>query len=149
MRYITGKLESGRIRIKVGIRPFRDYSPVDGNSTPFALEYTQFIALVDTGATRTCVTENVVQKLGLQRRGREEIWNIKRPELHWTYMFHVGIWPEAENGTPQTVFGIGDEIVGIDVGNNRFFDVLLGMDIIGQGSLHLRTDGTFQMGFPG
>ena len=35
------------------------------------------------------------------------------------------------------------EIEGIDVGNNRFFDVLLGMDIISQGSFNLGRSGDF------
>ena len=105
---------------------------------------------MDTGALRTCVTERVVQAVGLRRKGRAEIWNIKRPEMHWTYLFHVGIWPDsADDFTPSAIFGIGPEIEGIDVGNNRFFDVLLGMDIISQGYLHLERDGTFEMGFPG
>jgi hypothetical protein len=61
----------------------------------------------------------------------------------------VGIWPDADDGSPATVFGIGDGIEGIDVGDNRFFDVLLGMDIITQGSLHLELDGNFELAFPG
>jgi len=149
MHLLRGRLDNGRIRIKVGIRPFQPFEPVDGVSTAFNLHFHEFTALVDTGAQRTCVTENVVQQLNLRRRGRVEIWNIKRPEEHFTYLFHVGIWPDAEDNVPATVFGIGSEIEGIDVGNNRFFDVLLGMDIITQGSLHLRRDGSFEMGFPG
>lgn len=147
MRLLKGKLENNRIRIKVGIRPFQAQEPVDGVSTSFNLNYQEFTALVDTGAQRTCVTENVVQSLRLRRRGRIEIWNIKRSEPHWTYLFHVGVWPETDDGTPPAVYGIGAEIEGIDVGNNRFFDVLLGMDIISQGLLHVDKDGTFKMGF--
>ncbi|MFN3387377.1 MAG: hypothetical protein ACK40O_00465 [Allosphingosinicella sp.] len=138
------------MRIKVGIRPFQPYESVNGLSSPIDLTYHEFTALVDTGALRTCVTERVVQALALKRRGRIEIWNIKRPEQHWTYLFHVGIWPEPlEPNEPASIFGIGSEVEGIDVGDNRFFDVLLGMDIISQGSLHLKLDGTFEIAFPG
>jgi hypothetical protein len=148
MRSVRGKLENGRIRIKVGIRPFQPYESVDGFSAPVDLTYHECMALVDTGAVRTCVTERVVQTVGLKRKGRAEIWNIKRPEMHWTYLFHVGIWPDpVDEFTPLPIFGIGPEIEGIDVGNNRFFDVLLGMDIISQGSLHLERDGSFVMAF--
>lgn len=150
MRLLRGRLESGRIRIRVGIRPFQAFEPVDAVSSTFNLHFHEFTALVDTGAQRTCVTERVVQTVGLKRKGRVEIWNIKRSEMHWTYLFHVGIWPEPKDEyAPSSVFGIGSEIEGIDVGNNRFFDVLLGMDIISQGSLHLECDGTFTMAFPG
>lgn len=149
MRYLRGRLDNGRIRIKVGIRPFQPFEPVDGVSTAFNLNFQEFTALVDTGAQRTCVTERVVQQLNLRRRGRVEIWNIKRPEQHFTYLFHLGVWPETDDGSPSAIFGIGSEIEGIDVGNNRFFDVLLGMDIITQGSLHLKHDGSFEIAFPG
>lgn len=106
------------------------------------------MALVDTGALRTCIGERVVQELGLQRKSRAQIWNVKRSEPHWTYLFHVGIWPDSEDGTPPAVFGIGQEIEGIDVGNHPYFDVLLGMDIIRQGSLRLELDGSFEFAFP-
>jgi hypothetical protein len=114
---------------------------------PVSIDYRPYRALVDTGATRTCITERVVQDLGLVRRGRVEVWNIKRPEEHFTYLFHIGIWPDSIDEVPQPIFGIGDEIVGIDVGNNRFFDVLLGMDVICQGTLKLEKTGEFCMGF--
>lgn len=150
MRLLRGRLEDGRIRIKVGIRPFQPYEPLVGVSPALELSYFECTALVDTGARRTCVTERVVQATGMRRRGRVEIWNIKRAEQHWTYLFHLGIWPDSDDPMmPSPIFGIGDEIEGIDVGDNRFFDVLLGMDIISQGSLHLKRDGTFEMAFPG
>ena len=150
MRFLRGNLQDGRIRIKVGIRPFQAYEPVGGPSIAVDLNYYECTALVDTGARRTCVTERVVQAIGLKRKGRAEIWNIKRSESHWTYLFHVAIWPDPVDAfTPSCPFGIGPEIEGIDVGNNYFFDVLLGMDIISQGSLHLERDGSFVMAFPG
>lgn len=149
MRSLRGRLENGRIYIKVGIRAFQSYQPVGGNSTAVDLNYTEFRALVDTGAVRTCVTERVVQQLGMKRRGRVDIWNVKRAEQHFTYMFHVGIWPETDDGSVATIFGLGDEIEGIDVGNHPYFDVLLGMDIIAKGTLRLELDGSFEMSFPG
>lgn len=68
--------------------------------------------------------------------------------MHFTYLFHVAIWPDQHDGSePSAPFGIGDEIEGIDVGDNRFFDVLLGMDILSQGSLHLERNGEFELTF--
>lgn len=77
MATLTGNLQDGRIRIKVGIKPFQAYEPVSGQTNPFALNYHECTALVDTGARRTCVTERVVQAIGLKRKGRAEIWNIQ------------------------------------------------------------------------
>ena len=148
MRFLRGRLENGRIFIKVGIRPFQAAQPVAGYSRPLDLTYTEFTALVDTGAVRTCVSENVVQRLNLKRRGRVPIWNVKRYEQHFTYLFHIGIWPETDDGSPSTIYGLGDEIEGIDVGNHPYFDVLLGMDIISRGGFRLDRDGRFEFAFP-
>ena len=144
MRYVRGKLEDNRIRIKVGIRAF-DPQPSIHSSFVFH----EFTALVDTGATRTCISQNVIDRVGLVRRGKIPVGNVRRTEEHHTYFFHVGIWPEGDDGLPAAVFGIGDEIMGIDGGDSRFYDVLLGMDVISQGALTLRLDKTFELAFPG
>jgi hypothetical protein len=152
MPLLRGKLEKGRALVKVGIRPFQAYQPVDGFSTTFDLTFTEYTALIDTGALRTCVSEKVIADLQLKKHGRAEISNVKRAEMHWTYLFYVGIWPDIEADNPNwlgsTVIGIGDEIEGIDLGFNKFFDVLLGMDVISRGYLHIERDGDFILGFP-
>lgn len=144
MRYVRGRLHENRIRIPVGIRAF-DLDP----SGSISLTYHPFTALVDTGATRTSVSRNVVDRVGLTSQGKIPVGNVKRTEEHHTYLFYVGVWPETGDGLPPSVFGIGNEIMGIDGGDSRYWDVLLGMDIISQGTLQLRLDGTFDLGFPG
>ena len=149
MRFLRGKTQNNRIIIKVGIRPFQPYEPVEGISTPMNLNYRECLALVDTGALRTCIGERIVQELGLKRKSRANIWNVKRSEPHWTYLFYVGIWPDTDDQhAPPAVFGIGREIEGIDVGNHPYFDVLLGMDILSQGSFRVEMDGSFELAFP-
>ena len=117
-------------------------APADSNFHPFT-------ALVDTGASRTSISQNVIDRVGLFGRGQIPVGNVKRTEQHETYIFYVGVWPEAEDGTPSATFGIGDAIMGIDGGDSRYYDVLLGMDIITQGSLRLDKDGSFELAFPG
>lgn len=148
MRYLRGRLTNGRILIKVGIKPFQPFAPVDGVSTPFGLNYQEFLALVDTGAVRTCISQNVVERLQLRRKGRADIWNIKRSEQHFTYLIDVGIWPDRDDGLPSSIFGLVNEIEGIDVGNHPYFDVLFGMDILQKGSLRLDIDGAYEIAFP-
>lgn len=147
MPSLKGRLENGRALVKVGIRPFQAYQPVDGQSTTIDLTFTEYTALIDTGALRTCVSERIVSELKLSKTGRIDVFNVKRAESHWTYLFYVGIWPD-DDGERPTVIGIGDEITGIDLGFNKFFDVLLGMDVIGRGYLHIEQDGSFELGFP-
>ena len=147
MPSVSGRLENNRIRIKIGIRPFWPGVPLGASPDTVDLTFRQYVALVDTGAQRTCVSERVVQECGLRRRGRVEIASVKSTELHFTYLFYVGFWPDAVNDIPAAVFGIGDAIEGIDAGDSRYFDVLLGMDILSQGSLHLERDGRFVIAF--
>jgi hypothetical protein len=148
MRQVTGRLDqNNRVRIKVGIRHFEPLGPVDGTSTVQPLIYRECLALVDTGARRTCVTEKIAQELNMRRISEVEVWNVKRPERHWTYLFHVAVWPDSEGQNLLPPFVIGDAIEGIDVGNHPYFDVLLGMDIISQGRLVIEQTGAFSLAF--
>lgn len=107
------------------------------------------MALVDTGARRTAISRNVIDRCQLISRGKIDVGNVRRVEQHDTYLFYVGIWPDTEDGSPTAPFGIGDDIMGIDGGDNRYYDVLLGMDIIRRGSFRLEIDGSFELAFPG
>lgn len=77
-----------------------------------------------------------------------EVGNVKRTELHETFLFYVGVWLDADADTRPAFFGVGDEVLGIDGGDSRYYDILLGMDIIRRGSLMLDASGDFELGFP-
>ncbi|WP_439567099.1 hypothetical protein [Sphingopyxis sp.] len=147
MYSLKGRLEDRRALVRVGIRPFLPANETSGLPEPAGFHFSEYSALIDTGALRTCVSERVIQDLRLTKTGRVEISNVKRTENHWTYLFYVGIWPDADEGI-STVIGLGGEIEGIDLGFNKYFDVLLGMDVISKGFLHIENDGTFELGFP-
>lgn len=144
MRYVRGQLQNNRILLPVGIRLFQD-----DPAAPADFTFHQFVALVDTGATRTSISRNVIDRVGLRGRGKIPVGNVKRTEFHETYLFYLGVWPQTEDGSPPAVFGLGDAIMGIDGGDSRFYDVLLGMDIITRGALTLDLDGKFALAFPG
>ena len=143
MRFVRGRIRDRRILIPVGIRTFAD----DPATAP-GFTFHEFTALVDTGASRTCISQNVVDRVGLLGRGQIPVGNVKRTEMHETFLFYVGVWPSTEDQTPSAVFGVGDEILGIDGGDSRFYDVLLGMDILSRGTFKLDLDGSFEIGFP-
>jgi len=130
------------MRVPIGIGAFDPASP-------FNSSFEQFTALIDTGAMRTCITQNVVDRLKLKRRGRIPIRNVSGEALHWTYLFQVAIWPEATSDMPSAPFGIGDPIEGADLGDGRLFDVLLGMDVLERGAMQMHLDGDFELSFPG
>ncbi len=107
----------------------------------------EFTALVDTGASRTCISQNVIDRVGMVGKGQIAVGNVKRTEMHETFLFYVGVWPSTDDRSPPPVFGVGDEILGIDGGDSRFYDVLLGMNIVSRGTLKIDLDGFFELGF--
>ena len=144
MRYVRGPLLNSRILLPVGIRAFEDDPTKDADWTVH-----EFTALIDTGATRTAISQNVIDRARLSPRGQIPVGNVKRTEMHETYMFWIGVWPESLDGAAATFFGIGDALMGIDGGDSRYYDVLLGMDVITQGSLSTNLDESFELAFPG
>ncbi|MEM6857152.1 MAG: hypothetical protein AAF559_04700 [Pseudomonadota bacterium] len=121
---------------------------MDDPMAPPDLQYHEFTALLDTGATRTAISQNVISRCGLKPFGEMPVGNVKRTELHSTYLFYIGVWPDPSPGSPQTFYGMKDEILGIDGGDSRYYDVLLGMDVVTQGKLVLNFDKDFELSFP-
>jgi hypothetical protein len=115
---------------------------------PPDFHYHEFTALLDTGATRTAISQNVITRCALAPTGQMPVGNVKRTEMHSTFMFYVGVWPESVDGLPSAIFGIGDAVLGIDGGDSRYYDVLLGMDIVTQGRLTLNIDRSFEFALP-
>ena len=140
---MKGHLLDNRVLIPVGIMAF-----ADDPSQSSTFEFHEFRALIDTGASRTAISQNVIDRVGLISRGKIQVGNVKRTELHRTFFFHVGVWPDRNDGFPSSIYGVGNEIMGIDGGDSRYYDVLLGMDIITQGSFRLESDGSFELAFP-
>lgn len=95
MRFVRGQLRDRRILISVGIRAYSDDPAATPNFT-----FHEFTALVDTGASRTCISQNVIDRLALLGRGQIPVGNVKRTEMHETFLFYVGVWPSADDGTP-------------------------------------------------
>jgi hypothetical protein len=116
-----------------------------------------FRALVDTGAQRTLINPSVVTALNLTPIGKVGLQGIGGA-VNYTngYLFHGAFTLPA--GAPQPVAGGQfQQPVAIFVHNTVIhggllssglgFDVLLGMDVIGGGSLHIEGSGTFSFSF--
>lgn len=108
-------------------------------------------ALIDTGATTTCITAGVAAKLGLQPIGKVPVQGVSGIVHHNNYLFYVAFPFALPAGTPPAsrlpppapgqvqgqVFVLDKVIQGCEFngGPNPSFDVLLGMDVISSGSL--------------
>ena len=111
-----------------------------------------FRALIDTGAQSTCVTQAVAEQVGLTPIGKVPIRGVSGLSYHNNYLFKVGFAfgaaGEQNVVTPSHVHIVDQIIQGaeLNIRSDRF-DVLLGMDIIGSGSLKIDGDGSFSYSF--
>lgn len=107
--------------------------------------------LIDTGAQITCVTRSAAARANLQPRGKKRLGNVSSIEMHTAYVFVLGVWYEIDEGQSQNqtrgYYGF-DPIMGCDFKDNADFDVLIGMDLIGQGNFSTTRDGEFLWDLP-
>ncbi len=105
-------------------------------------------ALIDTGATRTCLTQSLIGRLNLEPKSKLLVASAtSAPERRRAYGYTLGLFcTEAGNGI-NTLYVIGFEFVAPWFENNQNFDVLLGMDILSQGKLIFEPGGAFSFDF--
>lgn len=105
-------------------------------------------ALVDTGATRTCITASMIQALGLQPRGKLIVASAtSHAERRRAYGYSLGLFCFDERSRHDTLYVVEHEFVAPPFQDNDNFSVLLGMDILSQGRLVFERDGSFAFDF--
>ena len=137
MPAFVGTIQGNQLIIKVLVSK----PQVANTSTP---DQESFTALLDTGATITSVSKQVVDVLGIQPVSWKDIVGVHDSEATPTYAVGLHI-PVAEHGvTPEgapvvSVFGRSKS--PLEVALLKFvptsFDVLLGMDVLRE--CHLTT----------
>lgn len=152
MPSIKGKLDNRRAIVDVGLRP--STISIDGVApvpSPAIIDIHPLRGLIDTGATITCVTRAAAANAGLRPRGKQRLGNVSSIEIHTAYMFELGVWYEVDEGQAQNAtrgyYGF-EPILGCDFNDNPDFDVLIGMDLIGQGNFSTTRDGRFVWDLP-
>ena len=99
-------------------------------------------ALIDTGATSTSVSPQVAQTLRLRPSGKRDVMTANGLRRARFFEFHVAMLGQGEAATP--FYLLPKTAKGDELNSDRFvFDILLGMDVISQGDLSIRRDGTF------
>ena len=93
-------------------------------STDYLNVFAADAALIDTGATRTSVSMDIIRQLGISPKGREliEIGNA----LHDVCVYNIKMMLSPELIFDVDVYGLPGEGKGA---------VIIGMDIIGKGKL--------------
>src|SRR5262249_26256038 len=102
-----------------------------------------FAGLLDTGASTTCISKNVVQTIGLQPSGKTSM-SVDQ------YTFVVGFMFAAQQSPTGAISGqlFAHLVQGCEFMSHGFgFDVLIGRDILCKGTLSLSFDGHYVLSF--
>ena len=121
--------------------------PQPGQQPP---NLSMFAALLDTGASVTCVSKNVVQALGLLPSGKTSMTGSTGQTTVDQYTFLVGFMFAAQQTPTGAVSGqLNLHLVqGCEFISHGFgFDVLIGRDILCKGSLCISFDGHYVLSF--
>lgn len=129
---------------------FADWTDNGNREQP--LQHHMFKALVDTGAQTTMISSSVAKTMQLRPIGKAQFLGVGGMSEHNNYLFHIGftmVEPEIEPGISRTTLHVmPPPIQGGEMNlENSGFDVLLGMDIVGNGSLAVEGGGTFSFSF--
>ncbi|MBI4082743.1 MAG: aspartyl protease family protein [Candidatus Lambdaproteobacteria bacterium] len=111
---------------------------------------TFYNALLDTGATSTCISPRVVQEVGPKPTGKAQMIGATGVEAKNTYHFGVGF---LLNPVQQPSGLMAGNLSVMELDGMEFsyegtgFDVLLGRDVLCKGAFSLSFDGHFILSF--
>src|SRR5580658_318534 len=108
-----------------------------------------FQALIDTGATRTMIATRVVTRLNLQPVNKLDFAGLGGVSRRNGYLFHVAFYksPPANASEVSNIQVFKKAINGGELSGENTLDVLLGMDVLTSGNLHINKVGTFRFLF--
>jgi hypothetical protein len=109
-----------------------------------------FAALLDTGASVTCISRNVVQNIGLLPSGKTSMSGSTGQSTVDQFSFLVGfVFAATQNPTGTFSGQLNLHLVqGCEFMSHGFgFDVLIGRDILCKGTLTLSFDGHYTLSF--
>ena len=101
-------------------------------------------ALVDTGASISGVSRAVADRLDLPRRGKQLITTPSGQHVARLYAAGIGLFPSQSGEFDRVSLPhmLPDVFMMIECSPGTQFDILLGMDVLGQCDLYIRPDGT-------
>lgn len=127
------------------IKPTDERVVFDGNA-----DLRMYQALIDTGASNTCISTKVAEDLGLVPTGKTPVAGAHGSFPTNTYQFNVGfILAQQQTASGQLTGSLTQfRIEGSEFANGGCtFDVLLGRDIICKGQFSLQFNGQYVLCF--
>ncbi len=102
-------------------------------------------ALVDTGATISGITPRVARSLELPPRGKRPLGSARGEDQAERYLFRFGLMPALPADAPPAFPFLFDDVVGFELRDHFHFDMLLGMDVLGQCDFSMDRNGVCRL----
>ena len=96
----------------------------------------EYRALVDTGATRSVISDKIIVEQELMRTGHMQFSSVHRAETHTKYLASIGFWADRTHAThrseeaDRTFFLHHQLIEPVNMNDNAKFDAIIGFDIL-------------------
>lgn len=102
-----------------------------------------YTALIDTGASYTCISGKIVKELKIPPIGKQLIHGVHGPGATNQYQFQIGLaFPQSQDAGGIIRANLATFLVnGVEFVPSGSFDVLLGRDILCNGSFTMSFDG--------
>jgi hypothetical protein len=118
------------------------FSPQPGNvASPLKPNF--YPALLDTGASCTCITAKVIKDVGLLPTGKQQVGGVHGVGTTNAYSFQVGlVFPQSQlsSGIMNVNMSL-HQVNGVEFSSIDGFEVLLGRDILCLGIFSMSFDG--------
>ncbi|MEM6603311.1 MAG: hypothetical protein AAF621_04605 [Pseudomonadota bacterium] len=140
MPCISGIFDKSGLLIEVGILPHGEH--LNGSLKLYR-------ALIDTGASRTCVSDRLVEMYQFAPTGDATMNHAWGSNKAHTYLFNMFVPTRVDTGKDGSPSGDVSmfTLEGLSFKAKSDFDVLIGRDFLCRGSLSLSFDGHFTLCF--
>jgi hypothetical protein len=144
MRVPEGRLGDRGIIIPVFISP---NDPTEAGS-PFNARMETGQAVIDTGAMRTAVTRRMASRLALRSRGKLPVQTPAGTSIRDLHTFRLGFALAQGESPAVSPYFLDEAVEGMNWEDHPYLDVLIGMDVIRQCDLHIRSNGMWTLTLP-
>lgn len=139
MGWLEGRHDGRQILLPVAIL---------GSDDPSDLTHTMGVALLDTGSTTSAVSPRIIAQLGLIANGKRLMRVATEERMVERYLFRVGLFEKASSNVASTRFPyVFAECNGFAIRSADHFDVILGMDVLGQCDFSADRKGYWRIGY--
>lgn len=112
---------------------------------------TGLVALLDTGADGTSITRSVARSHRLEHLGRRDVVGAGGLNIHNTWVTFLAFICdvdadfEGDNHRAETVYVLPDAFMAVEIPDNKWFDVIIGRDILTRFDFFIRKGGAWEL----